>query len=71
MQTRKHYDNAVYWQLPNDGANFKCTDCGKRLPHNKVILTQIPDGDNRQTICLDCVDEWWLEHATNLGMYPD
>jgi len=67
---KKHYDKAVYWLLPNDGAPFKCVDCGKDFHHTKVILTQIPKDDSRATMCYDCVDEWWLANATNLGMFP-
>ena len=65
----KHYDNAVYWSLPDDGALFKCDSCGGYFNVTKVILTQIPKDDSRKVYCMDCIDEDWLEIAENKGAF--
>jgi DNA-directed RNA polymerase subunit RPC12/RpoP len=63
----KHYDYPVYWSLPDDGADFKCSECGKRFHFTKVILTQIPKDDSRKTLCEECVDDDWKANAKFLG----
>jgi hypothetical protein len=68
--TKSHYDNPVYWLLPDDGATFKCDECKQQKKHTEVILTQIPVDDSRKVLCYNCVDEWWLSNSTNLGKYP-
>jgi hypothetical protein len=65
-----HFDGPVYWQMPNDGADFKCDDCEERFSHKLVIIVQVPKDDSRRVLCLDCVDSDWLERAKNLGMFP-
>jgi len=65
----EHYDTAVYWTLPDDGALFKCADCQERKAHNKVYLTQIPMNDARKVLCKDCIDTEWLKLAKNLGEF--
>lgn len=67
--TKQHYDEPVYWSLPDDGALFKCSSCGVRFSHKDVILVQIPKSDERSVVCVDCIDDDWLMHAVNLGMY--
>ena len=67
----KHYDYPVYWQLPDDGAKFKCTSCNEYKNHTEVILTQIPIDDSRRVICLECIDESWFKSAKDLGIFPD
>jgi hypothetical protein len=68
---RMHYDKPVYWSLPDDGASIRCKSCGIIFKCSEVILTQIPKDDSRQVLCKECVDDDWLELATNLGMFPD
>lgn len=67
----KHYDDPVYWSLPDDGAKIRCHSCKKQLDCKDVILTQIPKDNSRQVLCSDCVDEDWLEQAKYLGEFKD
>ena len=66
-----HFDKAVYWHLPDDGAPIHCGSCLKQLKCSEVILTQIPKDDSRQTLCMECVDDDWLALATDLGIFPN
>ena len=62
-----HFDDAVYWHLPDDGASFRCADCHQECSHDEVLLTQIPIDDSRKTLCMECLDEGWLRLAKDLG----
>ena len=66
----KNYPYPVYWDLPDDGALFKCSDCGIRVEHNKAKLTQIPSG-KREVVCDECLDPHWKKMAKNLGPFKD
>lgn len=60
---------AAYWDMPNDGATFKC-DCGecgdKQYSYNEMIMTETPNG-MRHIINRNCVDEYWLSIAKYMG----
>ena len=71
LPTKQHYENAVYWKLPDDGATFKCSECNKQFKHTEVILTQVPANDSRAVFCMECIDDDWLRDATNLGMFGE
>lgn len=59
----------IYWLVPNDGADYRCSSCGKLKPHNKVIQPQHTETKKFMPIeCIECVDEEWLAEATNKGL---
>lgn len=67
---RPVYTYPVYWDMPYDGALFKCSDCNDDMFHKDVYLTQIKCG-HRLVICKECIDKWWLDNAKYLGMFKD
>jgi len=58
-----------YYRLADDGAPAKCDECGSEDQLSNFIMTFTPNGKNK-TVHLPCVDEWWIEHATDLGIFP-
>lgn len=57
-----------YWKVLDDGAAFRCKECGELKPHTQVILAQhTEDFDKRQMVCLECVDEEWMATAVCIG----
>ena len=55
-----------YFVLKDDGADFRCAECGKK-GRVGFIVTYTPDGEHHFSTCLDCIDEDWLNNATNMG----
>ena len=54
----------IYRKVPEDGATYPCSECGKQFTHVRVIqpihtITKKP----QPVICLDCVDEYWFASA--------
>jgi hypothetical protein len=62
------FDTPVYWSLPDDGALFKCDDCKDRGPASTMLLTQLTCG-HRSVIHKECIDEYWLSVARDLGTF--
>ena len=71
-----------YHDLPDDGADHKCKECGREGPAYTFFLTCTPDG-TRAVMCKkefsrvdgpsfgECIDEGWLAIAKYRGMFRD
>lgn len=57
-----------YLELRDDGAPMTCKECGFTGLATNFILTYTPNG---KTACVhrSCIDEWWIEHAKNMGKF--
>ena len=51
----------AYYTLIDDGAFYRCTDCGRELPPSMVLLPA-----PFTPVCKKCLGEW-AETATCLG----
>jgi hypothetical protein len=60
-----------YYRLPDDGAKFRCVDCGELKSHTEVVQPVDEHGAPLQfgVICLECLDEDWFREATDLGLH--
>jgi hypothetical protein len=52
---------ASYRPVKNDGALYKCTDCGEHKPYFDVWYTSTPDG-TKSVCCKECIDPYWIKH---------
>jgi len=59
--------SGIYWKLADDGAQWRCSECGELKPHDKVILFESTETGGKRVFCLDCVDQEWLAAARCLG----
>ena len=57
----------TYWKLKDDGAEWRCRECGQLKPHSQVILFENKAAVRTYLLCLDCVDADWLRDAQCLG----
>lgn len=60
----------MYWDLPDDGALFRCEDCSELFHHSMVYATRTPNGE-RGLVCRECIDEWWKKRAQYKGVLKD
>ena len=54
-----------YWELVDDGADFKCADCQEYGPASEMIYALTPKGEG----CVmhrRCADSWWLSRAKKM-----
>ena len=66
---KKEYENApCYYHLPDDGAKMRCSDCGEYFNPTELIWTFTPDRKPPTVMCMDCVDEDWLNNAKDMGI---
>ncbi len=52
----------TYRPLQNDGAPYKCPDCGERKHASLFWYITTPNG-HKGIICKDCVDSDWIAQA--------
>lgn len=60
-----------YYKVANDGALWRCTECRELHSYNHVIVALVrteTGPEERRLICLDCVDDEWLENAEQVGV---
>lgn len=62
---------ARYYHLYDDGASMHCNLCGESFNGSMLIIVFTPDNKLPSTLCFDCVDTWWLAHATDMGEYTN
>lgn len=58
-------DAPCYWDVADDGASFRCSECVEYRLHSEVILTLTPDGRTK-LLCRACVDDDWLAKARHM-----
>lgn len=57
---------ARYGRPPNDGAKWRCADCGQLFSHTGIYCTVTPN-NTRQMLCDGCLDSDWKAAALNCG----
>jgi hypothetical protein len=58
-----------YWTARDDGAPWRCTECGQNKPAKETIVFQHTITGELVGICLECVDPRWLGTASCLGKF--
>lgn len=61
-------DAPCYWLVPDDGALQKCAECNNYCASSNCYLILTPNA-NASILCLECIDEEWLEDANYLGFW--
>lgn len=59
-------DAPCYWRIRNDGARWRCGDCGNLFDSDTVKGTLTPNGSFK-IICRFCIDLDWLQKAKYMG----
>ena len=54
-----------YWQVGDDGADFRCADCGEYGKAGVMLFTLTPDG-RREMMHRDCICPDWLANAKDM-----
>ena len=54
----------TYQPVKDDGAKFKCLDCGLRGPAKDMWFIRTPSGEWDGVYHKDCVDRDWMSGAT-------
>lgn len=71
-QLKKQEENS-YLHAPNDGADWRCSECKQLKPYTQMIITFVAPKhdpnrkDNPHWMCLECIDEYWLSRAKDCG----
>lgn len=69
---KEEYEKApCYYHLVDDGASMRCQGCEELFNPNSLIITFTPNKAIPKILCPDCVDDYWLEIATDLGMFKE
>ena len=57
-----------YKKVRDDGALWRCQECGKMYTHSEVIyFVHLTDENKNCILCKNCVDEEWLKDAVCVG----
>jgi hypothetical protein len=57
----------AYAKLRDDGAMFRCMECGERAPAASVLYILTPNGA-RGVYHIDCLDDEWLAAAVEIKL---
>lgn len=58
-------DAPCYWEVADDGAEWRCKDCGTRCCADEVYGVLTPDGKFR-ILCDGCIDPNWIKMAKKM-----
>ena len=59
-----------YLKLKDDGADFKCNECGLSQKSTKAkpfVVIYTPDGVRHSAVHLECLDKDWVKNARDMG----
>ena len=54
-----------YWRVANDGADFRCEECGEYGTASSMYYCLTPNGKTSM-LHKTCVDEDWLKNAKQM-----
>lgn len=63
---KRYIDKApCYWEVADDGAPFRCSDCGEVGNAADMLYALTPNGKTSMQHKA-CTDDWWLSKATKM-----
>jgi len=55
-----------YYKVKDDGADWKCDECGEDFSAKEVLACDTPSG-TKTILCKECIEPEWLENAQYSG----
>ena len=56
-----------YWELADDGAPFKCAECGQYSdPFAADMIYALPPNGKGCVMHKACADSWWIDQAKKM-----